>query len=127
MDVHNASDLMTIISQKIPIDVTAAHMESTRIKNKVIASVTNVENLSGTAFLLGSGQKDKDLESCELKHRIADLSYIKVVCYLDGKMNDKRIKQPVVNVQFCLKLPQSLYDSETGIFGPVFTPYKNET
>ena len=40
MDVHNESDLMTIISREMPIDVTAAHMESTRVKNKVITSMT---------------------------------------------------------------------------------------
>jgi len=35
-----------------------------------------------------------------------------------------RIKQPAINVQFCLKLPQALYDSETGVVKPVFTPTK---
>jgi len=98
MDVHNESDLMTIISQEMPIDVTAAHIESTRVKNKVIASMTDVENLSGIAFLLGSGQKAKNLELCDLKHCIADLSYIKVICCLDGRMKDMCIKQPAVNL-----------------------------
>ena len=55
VNVHNASDLMSVISQEIPIDVTAAHIESTKVKNKVLASMTDVENLSGIAFLLGSG------------------------------------------------------------------------
>jgi len=39
-------------------------------------------------------------------------------------MKDMRIKQPAVNVQFCLKLPQSIYDSETGVVETVFTPRK---
>jgi len=67
----------------MPIDVTAEHMESTKVKNTVLASMTDVENLSGIAFLLGSGQKAKNLEMCVLKHRIADLSYFKVGCCLN--------------------------------------------
>ena len=126
MDIHNASDLMAVISQEIPIDVTAALMESTRVKNKVIASMTDVENLSGIAFLLGSGQKAKNLDSWNLKHRIADLSYVKVVCCLDGQVKDMRIKQLAINVQFCTKLPQAIYDSETGVVEPVFNPTKTK-
>jgi len=88
--------------------------------------MTNIENLSGISFLLGNGQKAKNLESCDLKHRIADLSYIKVVCCLDGKMKDMRIKQPAIDVRFCLKLPQALCDSESGVVEPVFTPTKTK-
>ena len=64
------------------------------------------------------------MELYNLKYRISDLSYIKVVYCLDGQMMDTRIKQSAVNTQFCLKLPQSLYDSDTGVVEPIFTPMK---
>jgi len=41
-------------------------------------------------------------------------------------MKDTRIKQPTVNVKFCLKLPQSLYDSEIGVAEPVINPTKTK-
>ena len=59
IDIHNTVDLMSVVSQDMPIGVTVAFMESKRIKERIIASMTDVDNLSGLAFLYSSGQKSK--------------------------------------------------------------------
>ena len=78
MDAHSTADLISIISQEIPIDITAAYMESTKIKNSMISSMTDIGSLTGISFLLGNGSKSKSLVSCADKDRIEDLSYIKL-------------------------------------------------
>ena len=42
MDVYPTSNIMSVISQEMPIDVTAVYMESTKIKEKLISCMTDV-------------------------------------------------------------------------------------
>ena len=114
VDVHSVSDLISIISQEIPIDVTSAFMESNRIKETVIRSMTDFSNLTGLAFLQSNGSMAKNLTSSTLEHRHADLAFIKLGCCIAGNEIDERIQQNSMEVQFCLKLPQSSYDQHTG-------------
>ena len=46
VDVHNVSNLVSIISQEIPIDVTSVFMESNQIKESIIASMNDYGNLT---------------------------------------------------------------------------------
>ena len=78
MDAHSTADLISIISQEMPIDVTAVFIEATKIKNSMISSITDIGSLTGISFLLGHGSKFKILVSCADKDRIEDLSYIKL-------------------------------------------------
>ena len=42
MEAHNTADLISIISQEMPIDVTAAYMESIQIRDSIMYSMTNI-------------------------------------------------------------------------------------
>ena len=113
VNTHNVSDLVSIISQEISIDVASAFMESNRIKESIIASMTNYSNLTGLAFLHRNGSTAKNLAYSKIKNCHADLAFIKVGCCIDGNEINERIQQNSMEVQFCLKLPQSSYDQYT--------------
>ena len=84
--------------------------------------MTDIETLYGVSFLHGTGHKSKSLVSYDAKDRIEDLSFIKLSYYLDSNTVDKRISLPGINLQYCLKLPQSSYDSSTGDITALTTP-----
>ena len=92
MDVYPTSDIMSLISQEIPIDAATMYMGSTKVKDILISRMTDVENLFGLAFLHSGGSKAKNIESCDMKHRIADLAYIRLGCCLNGEVLDSRIQ-----------------------------------
>ena len=78
IDVQNTADLISMVSQEIPINVTTAFMESTQVKEKTMASMTDISNLTGLLSLHRYGKKAKNLASCNLKDRVGDLAYIKL-------------------------------------------------
>ena len=57
IEIQNTADLISVVSQEIPIDVTAAFMESTRVKEKSMSSITDIGNLTGLAFLHSDEKK----------------------------------------------------------------------
>ena len=52
MEAHSTADLVSIISQEIPIDVTTAFMESTKIKDTTISCMTDIDTLSSVSFYI---------------------------------------------------------------------------
>ena len=76
MESYSSADLISVISQELPVDVTTAFMESMKIKDTMVSSMTNIDTLSGISFLHGNGQKSESLASGEAKDRIEDLCYI---------------------------------------------------
>jgi len=124
INVQNTADLMSIMSQEMPADVTEACMESTRCKEKIIASMTDVNNLSGLDFLHSNSHKSKNLACYNKKDRYVNVTYIKLGCCIDGRHIIQHITQAPVNFQFCLKLPQSLYDNNIGNIIPFLITIK---
>ena len=59
MEAHNTVDLISIISQEMPIDVTAAYMESIQIRDSIMYSMTNIGSLSSIFFYLATVVKLK--------------------------------------------------------------------
>lgn len=57
-----------------------------------------------------------------MKRPIANLAFVKIGYSLDWKGVDNHIFQLVIDVQFCIKLPHSLYDSGTGKVIPLTSP-----
>lgn len=96
LDVHDTVDLISVISSEIHIDVTSTFMESSRVKEAVIASLTHVHSRSDTS---------KNLAFTDLKDRVADIAYIKFSCCLSGASIVTRILQPDIDLQFNIKLP----------------------
>ena len=97
-------------------------MESSKFKDMMVSSMTDINTLSGISFLHGNGHKSKILASCDAKYHIEDLCYIQLGCYLDGTTVEKNVSQPGIDLQFWLKLPQSSYDHFTGDIIALTTP-----
>ena len=110
IDIQNTADLISVVSQEIPINVTTAFMELIRVKEKIMASTTDISNLTGLAFLYSDGKKAKNLASCDFKNRVGDLTYIKSGCTLDGSAIYTRVYQSPIDFQYCFRLPESIYD-----------------
>ena len=121
-DIHVVSDLLSLASLEIPIDTTSAYMEATRIKDAVVSSTYDILNLTGLAFIRTDGNQIQNLVSSKLEDRKEDMVYIKLGCCIDGKAVDTRIDQPPIDVQYCLKLPQSSYNKATGKLETLATP-----
>ena len=100
-------------------------MESTQVKERIISSMTDISNLTGLAFLHSDGKKAKNLASCDLKDCIGYLTYIKLGCTLDGSVVDTRVCHSLIDIQYFLKLPQSLYDTGTGLVVPISSPARD--
>ena len=122
MEVHNTTDLISMVSQKMLIDVTTVFMESMKIKETVISHITDIDTMSGLFFLNSSGHTADILALCDVKYRIKDLVFIKLGCYLDGSTVGRHISQPGIDFQFCFKLPQSSYDPNTRDIIALTTP-----
>ena len=110
-NVHDTADLISDILSEIPIDVITALMEPGRVKDVVMLSLTNVSNLSNLTFLHNIGLHAKILVSTVLKYCIADLTFIKLGCCVDGKYINNYVLHSAVNVHFYLKLPQFPYNA----------------
>ena len=121
-DIHSVSDLLSLASLEIPIDTTSAYMEATRIKDSVVSSMTDILNLTGLAFIQSNGNQIQNLASSKLEDRKKDMAFIKLGCCIDGKAVDTRIDQPAIDIQYCLKLPQSSYNKITGKLVTLATP-----
>ena len=68
-------------------------MESNRIKESIIVSMSNYGNMTGLAFLHGNGSTVKNLASSKLENYHADLAFIKLGCYINVNEIDERIQQ----------------------------------
>lgn len=120
-NAHDTADLISFILAEMPIDITVVFMEPSKAKDDIISRITSIINLSGITFLHSSGNEAKYLGSEKINECIADLVYIKLFCHIDGKYMDVYILQAAIDVQFCLKLPQSLYDFSTDNIVPPIT------
>ena len=96
---------MLFMSQEMPIDVTTDVIELTRFKERIVVSLTDVDNLSGLDFLHSSGQHTKHIVPCDVTDRCIDLSYIKLGYFIDGKLANQRVIQTPADFQFYLKQP----------------------
>ena len=114
MEVYSTTDLVSVTSQEISIDVTTAFMKSMKIKETIISCMTDIDTLLGLAFINSSGHNTTSLALCNTKSYTRDLTFVKMRCYLDGSTVDRRISQPGIDLQFCFTLPQSSYDPNTG-------------
>ena len=115
LEDFTVSDLTTVVVIELHIDTTTAFVGACSIKDIIMRETCNVSNLAGIAFLKGNGTIADAPKSLDLKDRTEDLSFIRVSCILEGSVIDGRIKQSPYRTQFCLKLPQSSYDSGTKI------------
>lgn len=104
------ADLLTALEEALPIETTPAVEEATAVQQRATAAVMDINNLEPICFLDGEGNQVQ-VKSPDISDRPSGLTYIRLNCCIKGSDVDTRIKQPPLDIQFCLKLPQSIRDS----------------
>jgi len=115
LETHSIVDVISLVSNKLPIDTGAAFQESQEVAKMVMGSALRVENLHPSAFLNSEGKQLKFHPAAMLAERPEDLSYFRFQCELDGLTLDRRvIDTGEFSIQFCLALPQHLFHVKDG-------------
>ena len=105
---HQATDLMKLIAQEIPIDVHSTAQDATKQMQKVLRSVYDIDNLNTSAFLTVSG-KQAQLKLDKIAERSEGLSFFRISYSLDPSTIDPMILQKPTFLSLCLHLPQHRY------------------
>ena len=108
-NIHHVADLVTTVANEMPISTEAAMEEAESAGQLLRREFFNIRNLDGSHFLTGKGKR-MDPTSDSLKDRPVDLMYFAFVCSINPKKLDARMEQDPFDINFCLKLPQSVYD-----------------
>ena len=104
---HSVADLVTAMSNTIPTETAAAYEEARTVSKVVEGATTKAEYLDGIGCLNGRVNPMTAFPKAAEK-RPEDITYLKVLCNLDGPEIDERILQEPFEFQFCLKLSQSM-------------------
>ena len=117
---HTVADIISLVSQELPLDTGASYQASEAAAKSVIANVCKINILEPLCFLSSSGRTLAITDPDDLDARPDDITYLRVRCNLDGKVVDKRVNRAEpISFQFCLKLPQYLYDTNTKNVSPI--------
>ena len=103
-DSHTIADIMSIVSNEIPIDSSAAYQKAQYVSKLIVDSVLNPAFLNPLAFLTSAGKEAKILDPTDLKKRPVDITYVRFCCTINSSSVDARI----VNISdltfdFCLQ------------------------
>jgi len=123
-DTHNVVDLVTLISQEIPIATNAPFQEAQAESITIMKSTFDIRNLCAAAFVNNAGFVIK-LKSEDLDDRLEGIRYFCFHCKIEPALDDKRVMQPAFNFQFSLKLPQHVYHVNDECVKVVGTPRKS--
>ena len=122
LDSHDVANLITIMSQELPIDTRTAFQEAQQNTVKEMRnSLYHMDNLSTLAFL-SSNSKINKLSSIDPKDRPADVTFFCFRYDLDPTTIDPHIQQPPFSLQFCLRLPQHVYSVMDDTFEDIAGP-----
>ena len=115
-DSHTVADIVSMVSNEIPINSGTAYQEAQSVSKLIVDSVLNPVFLDPLAFLTSAGNEAKILDPMDLKTRPLDITYVRFRCTMNGSSVDVRIiNVPDLNFHFCLQLPQHSYDDTTGV------------
>ena len=122
MDNLGIPDLITSVSTEIPMDTTTSFVEANVVKLEILSPIYNVSNLTGVSFLTSRGSQAETPVSIDNKDRTKGLAYIHLSRTMDAYDVDKIILQEPICLSFCLKLPQSSYNTSTGVITTIDNP-----
>ena len=115
VEAHSVADVTSLVSNELPIDTGAAFQESTSAAKLIVDSILSIGFLDPVAWLTSGGNDIKIPDPADLSVRPADISYIRFRCQMNSSSVDARIStMPDLSFYFCLKLPQSTYNSANG-------------
>jgi len=105
LETHSIADVISLVSNNLPIDTSTAFQESQEVAKMVTGSALRVDNLHPSAFLNLEGKQLNFYPAAKLAERPDDLSYFRFQCNLDGLALDRRvINAGEFSIQFCLAL-----------------------
>ena len=84
MDTPRIPDLGTTVSLEIPVDSTTSYVKALDTRKRIVDSVSCIDNLSGMVFTNSSGCQAKAPTSLRNKNRPKYLSFIRLVCTING-------------------------------------------
>ena len=108
---YTMADLLTVVANELPISTESAMEEAQATGEKLKRELFMVENLEGQHFMDSKG-KIKPVSSDKLDERPEDLTYFAFMCTVEPQDVDERILQERLAVNFSLKLPLSIYDTD---------------
>ena len=111
VDTHSVADVITLVSEELPHNTGAAFQESAATAKSMMDSILNIAHFEPIAFLTSTNKVVKISNPDDLDQRPDDISFLRFRCIADGTAIDNRVaRADVLNFQFCLRLPQHIYD-----------------
>ena len=103
--------MIFLLSNKIPLDTGVAFQEVQLLTKTVIGSTLSLQNLEPLVFLTSRNKVVNISDPTDLKSRPDDITFFRIRCVMNGSFIDKIVTTiPHLSFQFCLRLPQSIYD-----------------
>ena len=108
------ADVITMISELLPIDCSAALQTAEGVGKAVNAAVYNINNLEPIAFVNQKGETKKVKERGSLKDRAADITHFRFLCVINPSIIDSRLNGvDELTFKLCFALPQHLLTMDT--------------
>ena len=120
---HNVADIITAVSNELPISTSAALQEADHIASTVTSSITNLNNLFPNCFLSSTGKTVNVNVNDDLTNRPVDICFFCCRCLFQGSSIDPCITSvSTFSANFLLRLPSHSYNPTTGIINILDTP-----
>ena len=128
LDTYGINNVMMFVGQHLPINHSMALTEAANVRATVRSRMLMTPNLVATAFVNKNWKKIQTAASDKLEDRAEGLYGVKFVCELTGSDIDPRVQQGrSFSTEFVLKLPQQLYDKNSGDVTEVSSPSKKKS
>ena len=89
---HTVADIVTMVTNEIPIDSGAALQEAQSASKFIVESVVHPSFLDPVAFLTSAGNEAKLGDPTDLTSRQSDITYVRFRCTMHGSSVDDRVK-----------------------------------
>ena len=108
---HTVADFIALVSGEIPQDTGVAFHEAQSSAQVIVDKAILIDNLEPVTFLTSTGNVAIIDDVTDLKSRSEDITFLRFNCVVNSSVIDYRatIFKPF-SFQFCLKLPQYIYD-----------------
>lgn len=127
LDTYGINNVMMFVGQHLPINHSMALTEAANVRATIRARMLMTPNLVATAFVNKNWKKIQTAASDKLEDRVEGLYGVRFVCELNGSDIDPRVQHDrSFSTEFVLKLPQQVYDKNSGDVTEVSSPGKKK-
>ena len=89
VDAHSVADIISLVSNELPIDTSTAYQEAQAASKSIVDSVLNINNLEPLAFLNSTGAIVSITDFGDFDKWSPDVSFVRFHCNMDGSSVDK--------------------------------------